>query len=187
MEVSNDTLRRDRVRRGNKVLDNLGLVAWLVRQKTRKGLAYIIPLPDALKFGFEDGQEVVESHERIEKTLDEWLDLVREVYNKPDIKYVKFDKDMVKIEEEITNIRKFEENLKDKLTTKIEYECILHRIPYSGLEKLYSCRIPDILDIYRDLDVCIKNYCPRGKPTMPISLDIYLNGRGNILSKVSIL
>lgn len=160
--------------REGKIHDNLGFITWIAEQKTKNRVDCVTLLEDALRLVFQDGKEVVESYERIEKTLDEWLSLVREVYNNPALKYVKFDRtnNTVKVGDKIIDEKRFEENLKDKLMIKIEYECILNNIPYTGIEKLYRCKIPEIMDICRGLELCIKNYCPSRKPVIPVSLEI---------------
>jgi len=166
-----------------KIEDNLDFITWIVEEKTKSKLGAITPTKDSITFIFTDGREAVESCERVEKTLDPWLDLVREVYNNPDIKYVKLDRrdKIVKVGDKIMDIKSFEENLKDKLIAKIEYECILNRIPYTGIEKLYQCKPTEIMDVYTELELRIKNYCLSRKPIMPLSLEVYSKGSRNIL------
>jgi|GEM_PF-3935597 hypothetical protein len=169
--------------REKKIEDNLGFITWIVENKTKNKVNMVTLARDAIRFSFSGGGEAVESYERVEKTLDSWLHLIREIYNNPSINYVKIDRkdNLVKVGDKIIDIKRFEDNLKERLITKIEYECILNNIPYKGLENLYQCTPTEIMNVYSDLQLCIKNYCPSRRPVMPISLEIYTKGSRDIL------
>ena len=57
----------------------------------------------------------------------------------------------------------FERDVRERVVSKIEYECHLHDIPYKGLDYLYVASVPELLGSLDALYNGMKLYCPNGK------------------------
>jgi len=171
------------------IMNNLGLVVWLVENRTKKTVRTLNPRSvkdDTLEMVLDDDLKLSLNKEVVVKSTKPLIDLAAEVYG-CDTKYLEFEKDKVilkKYPEKAIDIKDFEREMKDALVTKIEYQCILNNMPYRGVENLYGGQFLDILNVYNQLNDCIRNYCHDGRPKIPIELVINWNVQGNLISDV---
>jgi len=171
------------------IMDNLDLIVWLVEGRTKKPVRTLNPRSvkdDTLEMILDDGLKLSLNKEVVARDTKPLIDLAAEVYG-CDTKYLEFKKGKVILKrypEKIIDIKDFEREMRNALATKIEYQCVLHNIPYGGVENLYEGQFLDILNVYNQLADCIRSYCPEGKPRIPIQFEIYYNGQGNLTSNV---